>query len=158
MIQIMSVICYALVDKNAKNTIDNNLSYFTQQSFYLIEERLALVEQMMIEVSSNEQIKKWLALDKKDFDVMERANMVSEISKLTTGVNHIRSIFIYNKEENYVITESGYSNDVDVFLEYILEVQQIKRTEMKEILSEINDMVVMKYDKIFTNSSLVNAR
>ncbi len=152
---IMSVICYALVDKNAKNTIDNNLSYFTQQSFYLIEERLALVEQMMIEVSSNEQIKKWLALDKKDFDVMERANMVSEISKLTTGANHIRSIFIYNKEENYVITESGYSNDVDVFLEYILEVQQIKRTEMKEILSEINDMVVMKYDKIFTNSSFL---
>ena len=135
---IMSIVGYTLINRRTNNTIEHNLNYFTEQSFYLIEERLALIEQIMIEVSSNRKIQKWLELDKDNFDVLEKANMISEISNYTAGANYIRNIFIYNKKQDYVVTESCYSSDVDIFLEYILEIQQIKRSETKEKLLKID--------------------
>lgn len=152
---IMSIVGYTLVDRSTKNTIERNLNYFTEQSFYLIEERLALIEQIMIEVSSNRKIQKWLELDKDNFDVLERANMISEISNFTAGANYIRNIFIYNKKQDYVVTESCFSNDVDIFLEYILEIQSLKRSETKKILLKIDDIMVFEYEKMFSNNSFL---
>lgn len=152
---VMSLFCYAIFDKNAKKMIDNNMEYFTQQSFYLIEERLALIEKIMVEISSDKKITSFLDLDHTKTDVIERANAISGISDHRTGESYIRSIFIYNKEENYVISDSGYSSKLDMFLEYILEVQQGKREEMKQNLLEIADITVVKYDKIFKNSSFL---
>lgn len=152
---IMSIVGYTLINRRTNNTIEHNLNYFTEQSFYLIEERLALIEQIMIEVSSNRKIQKWLELDKDNFDVLEKANMISEISNYTAGANYIRNIFIYNKKQDYVVTESCYSSDVDIFLEYILEIQQIKRSETKEKLLKIDDIVVFEYGKMFSNNSFI---
>ena len=96
---VMSLFCYAIFDKNAKKMIDNNMEYFTQQSFYLIEERLALIEKIMVEISSDKKITSFLDLDHTKTDVIERANAISGISDHRTGESYIRSIFIYNKEE-----------------------------------------------------------
>ena len=151
---VMSVVSYALFDRNAKETVDKNLEYFTHQSFFLIEERLAIVEKIMVELSFDKEIKAFLESDD-EADVMKRAEIISGISAHITGENNIRNIFIINKEKGYTISDSGYSGDIDIFFEYILEVQKPNVENMKKTISDIDNITMARYDRNFKNSSFL---